>query len=74
MFTRTFSTAAVLLLAACSPDAAVVASADEDDLIACALGGSASFTRDCVVERAQTDGGQQLEYELMEFENNLWEY
>ena len=60
MFTRTFSTAAVLLLAACSPDAAVVASADEDDLIACALGGSASFTRDCVVERAQTDGGVLL--------------
>ena len=62
MSTR-ISSLGALLLAACSPEAAVPAT-EEDDLIACALGGAGSFTRDCAVERsrgdAQAEGGVLL--------------
>ena len=61
MSTRTSSAAALLLvLAACAPDAAVSASADGEDLIACALAGAASFARACAVERSRSDEGTLL--------------
>jgi hypothetical protein len=47
MSLRIFS-AALLLLAACSPGK--VATQDERDLIDCALHGASKFTRDCVAE------------------------
>jgi hypothetical protein len=50
MSTRTSNAASLLLLAACSQDAAEAPAADPDDLIECALGGAVVFTRDCVIE------------------------
>jgi hypothetical protein len=56
MSTRISSAAALLLLAACSQDP-TQAPADADDLVECALDGATEFTRDCVIEVSQADGG-----------------
>ena len=50
----------VLLLAACSSDAADVPPPDPDSLIDCALAGATTFARDCAVERSQADSGLVL--------------
>jgi hypothetical protein len=49
---------AALLLAACSSggEGGAVAEADEDNLIACAIGGASQLTRNCAVERSVEDG------------------
>jgi hypothetical protein len=60
---RTSSAALLLLLGACSQEAAekpAVAAAEGDNRIECALGGAAEFKRDCVVEREQQVGGVSL--------------
>jgi hypothetical protein len=46
-----------LLLGACSPTAPA---APSGDLIDCALGGAASFTHDCSVERSEQNGDPVL--------------
>ncbi len=56
MSTR-ISSAALLLLAACSPGASGAPPPDPDSLIECALAGAAAFARDCAVERSREDGG-----------------
>ena len=58
MSTRTSSAGALLLLAACGQDSAAAPEAepDSDSLVECALGGAASFARECAVEQADEDG------------------
>lgn len=59
---RLIGAPALLMLAACSSggEAGAVAEADEDSLIACAIGGASEFTRNCAVERAVEDGALVL--------------
>jgi hypothetical protein len=63
MSTRTSSTLALLLLAACGREAAEAtpaSTAAADDTISCALRGSDEFVRECAVQRVRTAGGLQL--------------
>ncbi|HYD24099.1 MAG TPA: hypothetical protein VEB68_04825 [Croceibacterium sp.] len=62
MSTRTSSALALLLLAACAPDApgAPEPGADDDSLIACALAGAGAFERVCGVERRREGEGLVL--------------
>ena len=50
------SSAAILLLAACSPASEQTAAAEADNLIECALSGDPGFARECLVEQSQVDG------------------
>ena len=52
---RTSSAGAILLLAACAPEESD-ARVEKDDLVECALNGSGTFVRDCVIEVMQADG------------------
>lgn len=54
--------AAALLLVSCSSggEGDAVAEADEDSLIACAIGGASQLTRNCAVERSVEDGALVL--------------
>lgn len=59
MSTRIYSPAAVaLVLAACkpAPDDVLPDKAEGDEHIACALGGSGAFNRQCAIERAEVEG------------------
>jgi hypothetical protein len=57
---RISSAASLLLLAACSPQAAEAPAANPDDLIECAVAGAAAFARDCAVERSRVEGAPIL--------------
>ena len=53
------SSAAILLLAACSPGASeqtAAAEAGDANLIECAVSGDTGFARECSVEQSQVDG------------------
>ena len=53
------SSAAILLLAACSPGASeqtAAAEAGDDNLIECAVSGETGFARACLVEQTEVDG------------------
>ena len=56
---RTSSTAALLLLTACSQGATGTPPSDES-LVECALSGAAAFARDCSVERGHDEDGAFL--------------
>jgi hypothetical protein len=56
-----FVFAVMLLLAGCSQEAADSAQASEaGERIACAVGGAAEFSNDCVVEQSGQDGSKVL--------------
>lgn len=50
---RTSSATLALLLTACGASESPVASAEPQDRIECAIGGAASFTNACAIERGQ---------------------
>jgi hypothetical protein len=63
MSTRISSAGALLFLAACSQDSpgeTLLAEADPDNVIECAVGGAAAFERVCVIERTKRVGGVVL--------------
>jgi hypothetical protein len=61
---RISSAGLLLLLAACSQEAAdetaTAQAGDSDDLIECAVAGATAFARDCVVEQSEADGASIL--------------
>src|SRR5688500_19978708 len=56
---RTFSAAALIMLAACTQDATGTPP-DDENLVECALSGSTAFSRDCAVERWREGNGAFL--------------
>jgi|SRR5687768_5085603 hypothetical protein len=56
---RTFSAAALIMLAACTQDATGTPP-DDENLVECALSGSTAFARDCAVERWRDGNGAFL--------------